>query len=161
MHKMPQSIPSHGNCEQCGFEFYFCPQRSAEGIEYWKQQANMPFTTSYSIHDLDQVCISLQSRLNISRKLLRQETQDSAFSEETPRSKVRGALSRHDNILLIVFGLFAHVVVVFVVVIVVVSLSLSSVLLIMIMLLSRQETSESEEPPIHNKSKHCRLQLPE
>ena len=77
-------------------------------------------TTSYSIHDKDQICISLQSRLNISRKLLRQETQDSAFSEGTARSKVRGTLSRHDNILFICFGIFAHVVVVIVVVIVVV-----------------------------------------
>jgi len=63
----------------------------------------------------------LQRELSIgsSRKLLRQETQDSAFSEETPRTKVRGTLSR-------------------------------------------QETAESEmgESPIQ-KSKHCRLQLPE
>ena len=68
----------------------------------------------------DQICNSLQSRLKISRKLLRQETQDSAFSEETPRSKVRGTLSRHDNILFIVFGIFAHVVVVVAVIVVVV-----------------------------------------
>jgi len=69
------------------------------------------------IHPLP--CV-LQRELSIgsNRKLLRQETQDSAFSEETPRSKVRGTISR-------------------------------------------QETSESEEPPIHNKSRHCRLQLPE
>jgi len=38
----------------------------------------------------------LQRELSVgsTRKLLRQETQDSAFSEETPRPKVRGTLSR-------------------------------------------------------------------
>ena len=57
---------------------------------------------------------------------------------------MRGSLSRHDLILFISFGIFALVLVVVVVddhVVV--------------------RASESEEPPIHNKSEHCRLQLPE
>jgi len=41
----------------------------------------------------------LQRELSVgsTRKLLRQETQDSAFSEETPRTKVRGNLSRQET----------------------------------------------------------------
>ena len=91
----------------------------------------------------------------VNRKLLRQETQDSAFSEETPRPKVRGTLSRHDHL----------------VVLVVVATSKNSTITIWQSLViidqyrstSRQETAESSdmpESPIH-KPKHCRLQLPE
>ena len=46
--------------------------------------------------------ILLMKIILLIRKLLRQETQDSAFSEETPRTKVRGTISRHDHISVVV-----------------------------------------------------------
>ena len=46
--------------------------------------------------------ILLMKIILLIRKLLRQETQDSAFSEETPRTKVRGSLSRHEHIFVVV-----------------------------------------------------------
>ena len=66
----------------------FIPQCPSKRVERWKQQATIFYNISSSniIHNV--------------RKLLRQETQDSAFSEETPRSKVRGNLSRHEHLCL-------------------------------------------------------------
>ena len=66
----------------------FIPQCPSKRAERWKQQATI-FHNIYRSNIIHNV-----------RKLLRQETQDSAFSEETPRSKVRGNLSRHEHLCL-------------------------------------------------------------
>ena len=90
----------------------------------------------------------------VNRKLLRQETQDSAFSEETPRPKVRGTLSRHDHLFVLVVATSKNSTI---------TTWQSLVIIDQYTSTFRQETAESSEmpeSPIH-KPKHCRLQLPE